>query len=233
MQLYGPAAFEIPQLPPVAPAKLTPLSGEPLTVTVPLTVKVAAGVVALPARSQVARPLIERERHAVEDAALQADQRRRHVQAHPLSHGRQGAHEVAAHRAVHAPGDRVRAPVRPVLPTPVVPLQHHFGRRIHGIEVHVRKERFTHADAEGVRGVEEVVLVEPAHERGLMRERPGERRRVATHPIPAVGVARRDGARGQRIVEPHGVETRRRRVVLRGLVGDDVGVAARDVGVKV
>ena len=40
VQLYWPAAFEIPQLPPVAPAKLTPLSGEPLAVTVPLSVKV-------------------------------------------------------------------------------------------------------------------------------------------------------------------------------------------------
>src|SRR5262245_26649355 len=59
VQLYCPEVFEGKQLAPAPAVKLTPFSGAPLAVTVPLTWKVGtADPEAFPARSQVARPSV-------------------------------------------------------------------------------------------------------------------------------------------------------------------------------
>ncbi len=98
---------------------------------------------AIPCRAAV----VERERHAAHRLAVEADLRRRHRQAHPLSRRRQRPHVAPARGAVDAPADAVGAPVRAVLPrAAVVPLQHHLGRRIRRVQIDVRVQRVAGAD---------------------------------------------------------------------------------------
>ena len=130
--------------------------------------------------------VIEAERHAVEGPALQAYQRGRHRQTHPLSERRQSAHVAPAVAAVAAPADAVGTPIGAVFPAAVVPLQHDFTWRICRIQIHIRGQRIACSHGQGRRRVVEIMLVHATRQRRLIRQRAGERCRIAAHPGPGV-----------------------------------------------
>ena len=111
-------------------------------------------------------------------------------------------------------GNRIRAPVRAVFPSAVVPLQHHLARRVRRIEIHVREQRVAGPNRQRPRRIVEIMLMHAGGERGLVRPRPRERRRVARDPVPRVATgAPQRRSRRRRVVHPDRPRRRLARIV--------------------
>ena len=87
---------------------------------------------------------VQRECHPVERATFEPDRAAGTDELHPLPRRRQRAHVAPARRAVDAEAHLVSPPIRAMLPSAIVPLQHHFARRIRRIEIDVREQRVAH-----------------------------------------------------------------------------------------
>src|SRR5262249_38118090 len=116
---------------------------------------------------------------------------------------RQRSHIPPTDRPIHAQAEVVGAPVSPMLPTPIVPLQHDFTRQVGRVEIDISIELVSAVDLQGRRRPGEVMLMLPRGDVGLTAGAPRIRTRTGCYPGPAIAtISIAGGAVGQAILDP-------------------------------
>ena len=102
-----------------------------------------------------------------------------------MTRRRQWPYVTPAVGAIDANVAQVLAPVSIVLPKAVrIPRQHHLARRVGRVEINIGIQGVARLHLHGVRGIGEVVLVEPGRQGRLMRQSARVRRRIRADPVP-------------------------------------------------